>query len=193
VSWPLEHIVKCLVFYHPDDAIELRLQQERQIQELFAACQTSGHQLLLELIPPANRSDSIENDDTAFLSIQRLYNLEVFPDWWKLPPPSAKTWDKLSSLIQERDPHCQGVVLLGLGASLASLKNSFKIAAHYPICKGFTVGRSLFAEASQAWLANKITDQQLIQTVGDNYVQLIQAWQQSRAEAKHPATQELAA
>lgn len=189
-TWPLEHIVKCLVFYHTDDSIELRLQQERQIQELFAACQASGHQLLLELIPPAN---STENDDTAFLSIQRLYNLEVFPDWWKLPPPSAKSWDKLTTLIQARDPHCQGVVLLGLGASLDSLKDSFKIAAQYPMCKGFTVGRSLFAEASHAWLANQMTDQQLIQTVGDNYVQLIQAWRNSRAQAQHPATQELAA
>ncbi|WP_020396843.1 bifunctional 5-dehydro-2-deoxygluconokinase/5-dehydro-2-deoxyphosphogluconate aldolase [Thiolinea disciformis] len=190
LSWPLEHIVKCLVFYHTDDAIDLRLQQEQQIQELFAACQTSGHELLLELIPPANTR---EPDEATFLAIQRLYNLEIFPDWWKLPPPSAQSWDKLTRLIHARDPYCQGVVLLGLGASVESLKNSFKVAAPYPLCKGFTVGRSLFAEASQAWLANTITDQQLIQIVGDNYVQLIRAWQQSRAAIAHPATQELAA
>lgn len=186
VSWPLEHIVKCLVFYHPNDAIGLRLQQERQIQELFAACQASGHELLLELIPPV---DSPQNDDTAVLGLERLYNLEVFPDWWKLPPQSAASWDKLSSLIPKRDPHCHGVVMLGLGASIASLKESFQIAAQYPICKGFTVGRSLFAEPSQAWLANTINDQQLIQQVGENYVQLIEAWRASRTSK----AQELAA
>ncbi|TXH68511.1 MAG: 5-dehydro-2-deoxygluconokinase [Thiothrix sp.] len=193
VSWPLEHIVKCLVFYHPDDPVDLRTQQERQIQELFVACQTSGHQLLLELIPPAN---SVVNDDTAARSIQRLYNLGVSPDWWKLPPQSAASWDKLTQLITERDPHCHGVVLLGLGASIESLKESFKIAAQYPICKGFTVGRSLFAAGSQAWLANQISDQELIKTVGDNYVQLIEAWRACRAahpSQDQPSAQELAA
>lgn len=188
VSWPLEHIVKCLVFYDVNDAVGLRLQQERQIQELFAACQVSGHELLLELIPPAN---SAQTDDSAMLALERLYNLEVYPDWWKLPPQSAASWDKISELVPKRDPHCHGVVMLGLGASIASLKQSFQIAAQYPICKGFTVGRSLFAEPSQAWLANQINDQQLIQSVGENYVQLITAWRASRAPQL--ASQELAA
>lgn len=187
-SWPLEHIVKCLVFYHTEDAVGLRLQQERQIRELFVACQASGHELLLELIPPA---DSTQNDATAVLALERLYNLEVFPDWWKLPPQSASSWDKISQLVPKRDPHCQGVVMLGLGASIESLKQSFQIAAQYPICKGFTVGRSLFAEPSQAWLANQLNDQQLIQRVGENYVQLIVAWRASRA--RHAVSQELAA
>ena len=188
VSWPLEHIVKCLVFYDINDAVGLRLQQERQIQELFAACQASGHELLLELIPPAN---SPQTNDSAVLALERLYNLEVFPDWWKLPPQSATSWDKISQLVPKRDPHCHGVVMLGLGASIESLKQSFQIAAQYPICKGFTVGRSLFAEPSQAWLANQINDQQLIQSVGENYVQLITAWRASRAPQL--ASQELAA
>ena len=188
VSWPLEHIVKCLVFYDINDAVGLRLQQERQIQELFVACQVSGHELLLELIPPANSS---QNDDSAVLALERLYNLDVFPDWWKLPPQSAASWDKISQLVPKRDPHCHGVVMLGLGASIESLKQSFQIAAQYPLCKGFTVGRSLFAEPSQAWLANQINDQQLIQSVGENYVQLIDAWRASRAP--QVASQELAA
>lgn len=188
VSWPLEHIVKCLVFYHTDDEVGLRLQQERQIQELFTACQTSGHELLLELIPP---TQSVQSDATAVLALERLYNLEVFPDWWKLPPQTAASWEKISKLVPARDPHCRGVVMLGLGASIKSLIDSFQIAAQYPICKGFTVGRSLFAEPSHAWLANQINDQQLIQRVGDNYVQLIEAWRHSRAHSA--SVQELAA
>lgn len=187
-TWPLEHIVKCLVFYHTEDELGLRLQQERQIQELFAACQASGHELLLELIPPAHSS---QNDETAVLALERLYNLEVFPDWWKLPPQSAASWERISQLVPQRDPHCHGVVMLGLGASIESLIDSFQIAAQYPICKGFTVGRSLFAEPSQAWLANQINDEVLIQAVGENYVQLIAAWRASRAQ--QVVSQELAA
>ena len=51
-SWPQEHVVKCLVQYHPDDAIDNRLEQEAQIRALYDAVQASGHELLLEIIPP---------------------------------------------------------------------------------------------------------------------------------------------
>ena len=50
-SWPAEHVVKCLVQLHPDDAIETRLENEAQIGALYEAVQSSGHELLLEIIP----------------------------------------------------------------------------------------------------------------------------------------------
>src|SRR5205807_2870989 len=35
IAWPREHVVKCLVQFHPDDAIENRLEQEAQIKVLY--------------------------------------------------------------------------------------------------------------------------------------------------------------
>src|SRR5204862_1821362 len=43
ISWPAEHVVKCLVKYHPDDAIENRLENEAQMRALYDAVQVSGH------------------------------------------------------------------------------------------------------------------------------------------------------
>ena len=60
-SWPLEHVVKCLVFYSLNDERDLRLLQERQVKELYQACCTSGHELLLEILPPA---DAVVDDGT---------------------------------------------------------------------------------------------------------------------------------
>ena len=37
ISWPKQHIVKCLVFMHPDDEAELWQQQARQLEELYRA------------------------------------------------------------------------------------------------------------------------------------------------------------
>ena len=38
ISWPKEHVAKCLVFYHPDDPAEAhRLEQEAQVRALFEA------------------------------------------------------------------------------------------------------------------------------------------------------------
>ena len=42
ISWPQEHVVKCLVFFHPEDAHGLRLEQEQKIAEVYHACCQSG-------------------------------------------------------------------------------------------------------------------------------------------------------
>src|SRR5215472_13764436 len=38
-SWPVEHVVKCLVRYHPDEAIATRLENEAQVRTLHDAVQ----------------------------------------------------------------------------------------------------------------------------------------------------------
>jgi 5-dehydro-2-deoxygluconokinase len=176
-TWPAEHIVKCLCFYHPDDEAGLRQQQEHRIKELFAACQASGHQLLLEIIPPA---DSAVQDDTLPRALQRFYAMGVRPDWWKLPPQTATGWQLLSELISAQDPHCQGIVLLGLAASMDTVKQGFADAAAFPVCKGFTVGRTLFATEAGQWMRNEISDQQFIDHVAANYMELIKTWRSYR-------------
>lgn len=61
ISWPQEHVVKCLVFFHPEDAHGLRTEQEQKIAKVYHACCQSGHELLLEVILPATmpRSDGL--------------------------------------------------------------------------------------------------------------------------------------
>ena len=177
ITWPIEQVVKCLVFYHPDDEEVMRSAQERQIVELFDACKVSGHQFLLELIPPG---DSVVKDDTTVRSLERLYNLGVQPDWWKLPSQSDASWKLITPLVATRDPHCQGVVLLCLAASMDSVKQGFEVAAKHNICKGFTVGRTLFSTPSKQWFRDEINDEQLIKAVSANYSALIQCWREHR-------------
>ena len=172
-SWPLAHVVKCLIFYHPDDPIELRLKQERQVKELYSACIQSGHQLLLELIPPAKYKDDIT---TIPRTLKRFYHLGIKPDWWKLPALQDQSWQLISDIIFSHDPHCQGVLLLGLSASMEAVKESFAIASKYEICKGFTVGRTLFYDSAKEWMQQQINDQEFVSSVANNYIELIEAW-----------------
>ncbi|MDY4384063.1 bifunctional 5-dehydro-2-deoxygluconokinase/5-dehydro-2-deoxyphosphogluconate aldolase [Pectobacterium brasiliense] len=175
VSWPLEHVVKCLVFFHPEDAHALRREQEMKVMEVYQACRQSGHELLLEVILPAGMPHS----DALYLrAIQRFYNLGVWPDWWKLPPLSSEGWAQLTPLLAQRDPYCRGVVILGLDAPLETLQRGFSAAVGFPIVKGFAVGRTLFAQPAQKWLRNEIDDAELIEQVKHNYLQLIAVWRQ---------------
>jgi 5-dehydro-2-deoxygluconokinase len=193
IEWPQEHVAKCLVQYHPDHPHEVRLEQEAQIRTLYDAVQASGHELLLEVIVPKN--GPAVQDDTVYRSLKRLYNLGIYPEWWKLEPMSAQQWQAIDALIAERDPACRGVVLLGLSAAVEQLSDGFKAAAASATCRGFTVGRTIFHEPSHAWLAGSIDDTELIARVRKTFETLIDAWRAARTASASTAklTQEQAA
>jgi 5-dehydro-2-deoxygluconokinase len=177
-SWPAEHIAKCLVAVHPDGPVELRLEQETQLKTLYDACQASGHELLIELIPPAMPALQA---DTVPRAIKRLYNLGIIPEWWKLAPMVATQWAAVDALIAERDPYCRGVVLLGQSAPVTQLMQGFAEAKGIRSVRGFAVGRTLFAEPSLDWLAGRIDDAQLVEQAAANFATLIGEWQKARA------------
>ncbi|RFU46591.1 5-dehydro-2-deoxygluconokinase [Paraburkholderia sp. DHOC27] len=196
IAWPQEHVVKCLVQYHPDEPIEQRLEQEAQLRALYDATQASGHELLLEVIPPRHLPQA---PDTVYRALKRLYNIGLYPEWWKLEPMDAAQWQAIDALIAERDPYCRGVVLLGLSAAVEQLNEGFRAAAQSATCRGFTVGRTIFHEPSQAWLAGTIGDDELIGRVRHTFETLIASWRAARGNpatqtsASHPVHQEQAA
>ncbi len=179
INWPQEQIIKCLVHYHPDDEPLLRLEQEAQVLGLYQASQVSGHELLLEIIVPKDHPSP--HPDALYRAIKRLYNLSIFPAWWKIEAQSAQDWQRLDALIQERDPYCRGVVLLGLNAPVDALAEGFRQAGRSSICRGFAVGRTIHYEPSRAWLAGELDDEGLIRAVQAIFMQLIDAWCETRA------------
>ncbi len=186
LSWPKEQIVKCLVNYHPDDPVDLRLEQEARVRELWEATRLSGHELLLEMIPPRAVTPEGTADAAVLRSIKRLYNLGFKPEWWKLAPMSSAGWCQLAALVAERDPQCRGAVILGLSQPLKVLAKGFDQATH-PIVKGFMVGRTLWADASLAWLKGEIDDAALVDQVAGNFTLLVDAWRASREVMRRAA------
>lgn len=173
--WPADHIVKCLVFYHPDDPPELRHQQEQQLLGLYGASVDTGHELLLEVIPP---EDISSDSGTLARVLDAFYARGIYPDWWKIPPPAdGEAWREITHIVERRDPHCRGVLLLGLDAPDDVLKHGFDLAAGQPLCKGFAIGRSIFRAPAEAWLEGTLDDQALIAEVARNYRRIIELWQ----------------
>ena len=172
-AWPVEQIVKCLVFYSPDDDIDLRNVQERRIGTLFEACEETGHELLLEIIPPESCEDW---DDAIVRSVQRFYNLGIHPDWWKLPKLGEPALRLLSNLIEDRSPACRGVLTLGLSESSDVLAKSFSVSGYFDVSRGFAVGRTIFAEPSEQWFEGRLSDDELVDEVTRRYRELVNAW-----------------
>ena len=172
-TWPKEHIVKCLLFYHPDDETSLRQDQEKHVRQLYEACLMSGHELLLEIISPAHLPD----DETAIpRAIERFYQLEIFPDWWKLKPPGQSSWQKINHVIKTKAVNRPGIVLLGLDRPEDELAKGFEDAKGNELCHGFAIGRTIFSKPASDWLSKRISDEILIQNVKDNYLKMIRIW-----------------
>jgi 5-dehydro-2-deoxygluconokinase len=178
-EWPLNQVVKVLVFYHPDDPADLREAQEAQLLRLFDACRRTRHELLLEVIAPP---DMVADANTIARALERFYDIGLRPDWWKLEPmddPSA--WKRIERVIAERDPYCRGIVLLGLSQPTETLLAAFEATAKIPVVKGFAVGRTIWHEPARAWLAGEIDDAAAVAKLRDNLSYLVEAWRRIRA------------
>ena len=180
-AWPAEHVAKCLVSHHPDDALALREQQLDQLLALQQACVATHRQCLIEIIPPA---DMPADAQTLARALEQIYAAGIHPQWWKLPPPaSSEAWRQLEDTIARHDPQCSGVLLLGLDASEHHLHSGFLLAAPHAICRGFAVGRSIFGNAAAAWFDGQRSDAQVIAEVAARYARLITLWRDARASA----------
>jgi 5-dehydro-2-deoxygluconokinase len=174
-EWPVNHCIKVLCFYHPDDPQDLKAAQIEKLRQAFDAARKVGRELLIEII--ASKNGSLD-DTTVSRALTELYDAGLKPDWWKLEPQaSRRAWAEIDRVIEARDPFCRGVVLLGLEAPEAQLEQGFAAARSARTVKGFAVGRTIFAEAARAWLAGGMTDEQAIADMARRFESLTQIWQ----------------
>ena len=175
IEWPLGHTVKCLCFYHPDDPPDLKARQERELLRLYDAARTARRELIVEII--AGKHGPVDETTVARV-LQRLYDLGIKPDWWKLEPQeSAAAWRQIASVISHNDPYCRGIVLLGLDAPENDLVAAFRTAASSSMVKGFAIGRTIFAETAARWLKGEIDDEAAIAEMARKFERLVGAWQ----------------
>ena len=174
-EWPVAHTIKCLCFYHPDDPPEMTVRQERELLRLHDAARRLERELLIEII--ASKHGPVD-DRTVARVVERLYEIGVKPDWWKLErQPTKKAWDNIARAIEIADPLCRGVLLLGLEAVEKDLARAFALARPCGVVKGFAIGRTIFAEPALEWFAGRIDDREAIERMAAAFARLSDLWQ----------------
>ncbi len=177
-TWPENHVVKCLFRPGAHDGMDTVAENEKQLCRLFSGVRGTGHDLLLEVIV---EEAGDEADQLLLYWIRRCYELGVYPDYWKIIPTGKReTWQALEALIEQFDPHCRGILLLGLNASEESLVDGFKVAAGFEKILGFAIGRSIFLKPAQEWFSGTITADEAVSTVKERFLRLVHAWNQNR-------------
>ena len=135
IEWPTSQVIKCLCFYHPDDPEELRLRQERELARVYDACRTLGRDLLIEII--AGKHGTLA-DDTIPRVIQRIYDIGIKPDWWKLEPQkSATAWGAINEAVARNDSYCRGVHGARSGSALRRSRRIIR-----GLCRAFRWSRA---------------------------------------------------
>lgn len=174
-DWPVDHCIKVLCFYHPDDPAALKAEQIEKLRSAYEAARKVGRDILIEII--ASKAGPVDSKTTA-RALAELYDAGLKPDWWKLESqPDARAWEAVDQVIETRDPLCRGVVLLGLEAPQDELAQGFAIARGSRTVRGFAVGRTLFAEAAKAWFAGTMTDAEAVADMTARFKALVGIWE----------------
>jgi len=177
IEWPVDHCIKVLCFYHPDDAAEMKAQQVEKLRAAFDAARKVGRELLIEII--ASKAGPVDDTTTA-RALTELYDQNLKPDWWKLEPQaSPAAWEAIDRVIESRDPFCRGVVLLGLDAPQEALASAFGIAKPARTVRGFAVGRTIFGDAARAWFNGQMGDEAAVDDMAGRFAALVEVWERA--------------
>ena len=175
IEWPLDHVAKCLCFYHPDDPAALRREQDEKLLQLQHAARTVGREFLIEIISSRRY---VLADDTVSRVVAHLYGIGIRPDWWKLEPlATSAAWRNVEDVVTTHDPACRGVVILGLEAEEDALAASFRACAQTEIVKGFAVGRTIFNNAAREWLLGRMSDEAATADMTARFSRLVSLWE----------------
>jgi len=178
VEWPVDHCVKVLCFYHPDDDAGLKAVQVERLRAAYDAARKIGRELLIEVI--AGKHGAL-TDGTMARVLGELYDAGLKPDWWKLEPQASHTaWAAIDAVIEARDPYCRGVLLLGLDAPQEALEAGFAVVRGARSVKGFAVGRTIFGDAARRWLAGEMSDAAAVGEMARRFGGLVQVWRRLR-------------
>jgi 5-dehydro-2-deoxygluconokinase len=184
-TWPTDHIAKVLAYAHPSDPETMWRAQVAELIRLQTICSTEAREYLLELQPSPGKTYAVA--DVANL-MDRFYAEGLQPDWWKLPPArTAETWTRAGDVIRARDAFCRGILVLGQTSTPEELKLAFDACAAEPLCRGFAVGRSVFLEASKAWLLDDATDARLVEEVAERFQWFITTWETRSGQQREVA------
>ncbi len=174
-TWPAEQCIKVLVPWSPDDPQERKLENGRRLKQLYNAAKHNQLELLIEVIPPDEQWK--HNESTVWRAIEEIQQLDIFGDWWKLPPlQDSQSWNKCAEVIKAYDPVSQGILILGFGADEQTIIQSFRSAKAEPFVKGFAIGRNIWSEPSFRWLKGDISDDQFKDQIWQNYQRFCTAW-----------------
>ncbi|MFH1111766.1 MAG: DUF2090 domain-containing protein [Patescibacteria group bacterium] len=173
--------VKALIRYNPQGDQELNLRQQKKLKELSDWCHQSGYKFLIETLVPATEEQLAQAGDISkydqeirpLLVVKMIAELQtagVEPDVWKIEG-MTKSEDYQATIKQIKTGGRDNVnlVILGRGENPQNMERWLKAGKGIAGVIGFAIGRTIFLEPLKQYLNKKITSQQAIDKIADQY------------------------
>jgi myo-inositol catabolism protein IolC len=174
---------KVLVRYNPDDDRALNGRQTAKLAQLSEWLHAHGRKFLFELLVPATpaqlehcgNKDRFDRDLRGQLVVQALRELQaggVEPDIWKIEGLES-TADCESVVRQARAGNAREdvvCIVLGRGASLERVLGWLRTAAPVSGFDGFALGRTLWKDALERFVAGTATREQVRDEIAERYL-----------------------
>jgi myo-inositol catabolism protein IolC len=187
---------KVLVRYNPDGDAELNRRQSERLARLGDWLHSTGRKFLYELLVPAepaqlesvggdpDRYDRELRPDLMIRVVRESQAAGVEPDIWKIEGLDSRD-DCLrvaeAARAGGRDHvHC---VVLGRGGDEARVIRWLRAGADVPGFVGFAVGRTIWWNPLEEWLAGAAKDD-VASTIAANYRRLVEAYEATGVTTK---------
>ncbi|MFA4936916.1 MAG: DUF2090 domain-containing protein [Patescibacteria group bacterium] len=173
--------IKALIRYNPRGDQESNLRQQKKLKEFSDWCHKSGYKFLIETLVPAtaeqlaqagdiNKYDQEIRPSLVVKMIAELQTAGVEPDVWKIEGMTKS--DHYQTTIKQikaggRDN--VNLIILGRGENPQNMERWLMAGKGITGVIGFAIGRTIFLESLKQYLNNKLTDQQAIDSIADQY------------------------
>jgi len=180
---------KVLVRYNPEGDATVNRRQTGQLGTLSRWLRKHDRKFLFELLVPAtteqlDRFEGHQRDYDRQLRpalvvdvIKAMQDADVEPDVWKIEGLDDRAACE-AVVAQARSDGRHGVtcIVLGRGADESQVIDWCKIGASVDGFDGFAVGRTLWQDALQAYLAGAKTREQAVDQIAQRYRDVIDAY-----------------
>ena len=175
---------KVLVRYRSDDDQAVQDGQREKLDALQTWCRGAGKPLVVEILvarrdEPEDAFEAIGRPAMLAGFIAEAYRRGLTPEFWKIEGTLSRDGARTIDAAFAANRACRQIIL-GKAADLATIDRWFAAAAASPTAVGFAIGRSVFWEPSAAFLSGSRTADRAAADICANYLQLVDAWQQSR-------------
>jgi 5-dehydro-2-deoxygluconokinase len=182
---------KVLVRYNVADDAEMNARQLERLKRLADWLHEHDRKFLFELLVPAtpeqlasvdgsaDRYDAELRPELMRESIEAIQNYGIEVDIWKIEGVDAQSDADMLARQARSGAGRDGVtcVLLGRGASTEKVEQWLQSAAPVDGFIGFAIGRSIWWDALRGYLDEKLTREQAVTLVADNYLHFVKVYE----------------
>jgi 5-dehydro-2-deoxygluconokinase len=184
--------VKVLVRYNPAGDATLNQRQLQRLRRLSDYLQQTEKPFLFELIVPATPQqlselggskeayDQVVRPRLMVESMKAIQAAGVEPVVWKLEGVDKSESAKEVVAQARRNGRKAGVITLGRGESKEQVQKWLKVGAKIPGIIGFAVGRTIFWQPLVEHKTGKISRNEAIERIAQNYTEFSNLWLNER-------------